>query len=472
VRDRTPKRAAALGYVSYSVFFLLLLRWILNLEASALPYPAIRPPLWVLASGYLAIYGALFGLITVGLARLWRHSPLLFAPPVWVALEYLRGRGDLGFTWGQVPYALARYPFAIQSVSLGGIGLLSLTILTGATLLVASCTGRRPKWLIVAAALAIVALGHGLIRPNRSVSGRTLTVSAVQPNISAGDKWYVSRLAYNLAVLEKLSLQAALAEPDLIVWPETAALVDLTVDSGPSRQVHNVARKAETHLLAGFPRLHDGSARNSAALISPDGERLELYDKIHPVPFSERMPLGPVFSWVRRFNLGQSDFAAGERSTVFRLPSGRFGALICFESTFAELARELVRNGAEFLVVITNDAWFGRGAGSAEQHADMAVLRAVEVGAPVVRCANTGISMIIGARGSVVDKVPPWQEAVLTVDLQLGRGSTLYLKWGDWVAYLCLALTGCLLVVGAAHRALNPSAPGEAGDRDHSVSST
>jgi apolipoprotein N-acyltransferase len=451
-RSLRPRRAAALSYVAHLVFFLLLLRWLLRLDQSALPHPEIRPPVWLLASAYLASYGALFGWITAALGRQWKVSPLLFAPPVWVAFEFLRGQGDLGFTWGQLCYCLAPYPAAIQAASAGGCLGVSLLVVTAAALLTGFLISKRLRLLFVAACIVGIALGYGSVRLRGGGTGEELRVAVVQPNLAAYEKWDSNRRQRNVDILGRLTVEAARRNPDMIAWPETAALVDLTGQSYFAERVRELARRADTHLLAGFPRLLEGAARNSAALVSPEGVIVDLYDKIHPVPFSERMPLGPVFSWVNRFNLGQSDFGVGSRSTVFRLPTAKFGVLICFESTFPDLARRLVKGGGDFLVVITNDAWFGRGAGSAEQHAWMSVLRAVETGRPVVRCGNTGISMFIDPGGRVLSTAPAWQEAVLTEDLQIGRGSTLYLRWGDWLAYLCLGGTGLLLLAGAARR--------------------
>jgi apolipoprotein N-acyltransferase len=457
-RDLRLKRAAALGYVSHLIFYLLLLRWLLNLDPSALPHPEIRFPLWLLASAYLALYGAAFGSVVVALGRRWRASPLLFAPFVWVALEYLKGWGDLGFTWGQLCYALASYPVAIQVASLGGCPAVSLLVLIVGALLAAFLRTRRGSLLLVAGCTAAAALGFGALRLQGHDRGPSLRVSVVQPDLAAYEKWDSNRRERNLNILARLTAQADGNDPDMIVWPETAALVDLTVHSYGTERVRKLARRSRTYLLAGFPRLHEGTARNSAALLSPDGDILDLYDKIHPVPFSERMPLGPVFSWVNRANLGQSDFAAGSRATVFRLAQSDFGVLICFESTFRELARRLVRDGADFLVVITNDAWFGKGAGSAEQHAWMSVLRAVETGRPVVRCGNTGISMFIDSRGRVLGALPPWREGVLTEDIEVSPNRTLYLSWGDWVTYLCLAVIGALLLAGTIRGVVHASA--------------
>ncbi len=449
------RRAAALGYLATLVFFLLLLRWLLSLDQSALPHPEIRPPLWFLASAYLALYGALFGWLTATLGRQWRASPLLFAPPVWVALEFLRGSGDLGFTWGQLCYSLAPHPVAIQAASAGGCLGVSLLLVCVAALLTAFLISKRLRLLVVAACIAGGALGYGSLHLSKAGTGEELRVAVVQPNLAAYEKWDSNRRERNVDILGRLTAEAARRNPDMIVWPETAALVDITAHSYHAERVTELARRADTHLLVGFPRLLEGAARNSAALLSPEGDILDLYDKIHPVPFSERMPLGPVFSWVNRFNLGQSDFAVGSRSTVFHLPQARFGVLICFESTFPELARRLANGGADLLAVITNDAWFGKGAGSAEQHAWMSVLRAVETGRPVVRCGNTGISMFIDPQGRVLNALPAWREAVLAEDLQVRPARTLYLRWGDWIPYLCLGLTGALLISGLVQEFVN-----------------
>jgi apolipoprotein N-acyltransferase len=177
---------------------------------------------------------------------------------------------------------------------------------------------------------------------------------------------------------------------------------------------------------------------NAAYLITGEGIQGN-YKKIHLMPFSERKP-----AWMARFfaspGEAPSSFFPGEEYTVFSLPSYSFATPVCFEMVYPELIREFVRNGAEFLVNISNDSWFGPGAGS-HQHLIFSTIRAVENRRFVLRAAGTGISAVVAPTGEILDRTALNQEAVLLADLVPLRDRTFYTRWGDVFASLCSLLT-------------------------------
>jgi apolipoprotein N-acyltransferase len=186
---------------------------------------------------------------------------------------------------------------------------------------------------------------------------------------------------------------------------------------------------------------------NSAGLVLPAGSIAAQYDKIHLVPFGERIPFQGIFPFLGKINLGQAEWTPGTRPLVFRVGRESFGVLICFESIFPELSRTYGVAGARFLVNITNDEWFGPTA-APRQHADMAVFRCVEGGVGMARCANTGISMIIDPMGRVTQQSALFQEALIVGEVATGSNATMFQTWGDWVSGLSLGLMSVLVLLG------------------------
>jgi len=187
-------------------------------------------------------------------------------------------------------------------------------------------------------------------------------------------------------------------------------------------------------------------------LFTPQGAPEPIYAKRHLVPFGERMPFQKLIPAMGKIQLGQAEWVPGEGTVLFPSAAGPFSCLVCFESIFPDLARADVREGARWLVNITNDEWFGNSA-ALYQHAAMAPFRAVENHVPLVRCANTGLTLISDANGRVTQQVPVWTPEILVAPLGVPGIPTFYTRLGDWLGLLTvLATLG--LMLDAARRAL------------------
>jgi apolipoprotein N-acyltransferase len=429
----------------------------------------IYPALLVLAA-YLGLYVALFGFILRFIRRRIGWSPLVVAPAAWAACEWLKSAGALGCPWGNLAYALAREPAWIQAASVVGATGLSVWIATVNTLLAGAITARTAAGrglCVVAAVLAVAApAGWGVARLRAPLSAEGITVALVQPDIGSEEKWDPARQEKSVATLARLTLEAARHDPapDLIVWPETALPFYLRVEPAKLARVLALAREAGAPILAGYPdaRLtaHGGvTTHNAAGLLLPSGTIAGQYEKIHLVPFGERIPFQEVFPFLGRIDLGQAEWTPGTVHKVFPLREAPFSVLVCFESIFPEPSRRFAQEGARFLVNITNDEWFGPTAAPV-QHADMAILRCVEQGMGMARCANTGVSMFIDPVGRVSGSTPLFEEAVRVGTVLPGSGPTVYARWGDWLAMLGLGLIAALLALGwyrpLAHRKAAP----------------
>jgi apolipoprotein N-acyltransferase len=441
------------------VFNALLFWWIIRLPAAAMTQPWIIFPALLVLAIYLGLYVALFGWLARFIRRRTGWSTLVVAPAAWTAAEWLKSSGPLGCPWGNVSYALAEHPAWIQGASLVGAPGLSLWIVGVNALLAGAITSRR--WvsriaLLVLAVLAVwgpVAWGNAAVRKYQP--GESVRVGLVQPNIGSEEKWDTLHQERSVRALARLSAEAVKNDPkpDLLIWPETALPFYVRLETPKLRRLLDFVHEWNVPLLTGYPdaTLSLGGegviTHNAAGLVLPTGAIALQYEKIHLVPFGERIPFQGVLPFLGKIDLGQAEWTPGTKAVLFPIKRATFGVLICFESIFPELARDYAVDGARFLVNITNDEWFGPTA-APRQHADMAILRCVEHRIGMARCANTGISMIIDPVGRVTHATPLFQEAVVTGEVYLGSEPTLFRQWGDWTSGLCLGLVLVLVFLG------------------------
>ncbi|HDL21405.1 MAG TPA: apolipoprotein N-acyltransferase, partial [Nitrospirae bacterium] len=201
-------------------------------------------------------------------------------------------------------------------------------------------------------------------------------------------------------------------------------------------------KQLNTYLLFGSVLVKEsGSGKkqlsNSAVLLSPEGDTISVYDKIHLVPYGEYVPLRELFPFLKKLVTAAGDFVHGNETTVMETPFAKIGNLICYEIIFPGLARKFADKGADILITITNDAWFGP-TSAPYQHFSMAVFRAVENRVPVARAANTGISGFINSRGRIINKSDIFVEAALTGEISIGTEKSFYTKYGDIFAFICI----------------------------------
>jgi apolipoprotein N-acyltransferase len=354
----------------------------------------------------------------------------------------------------------------VQLTAWGGIYALSfLVVLVNAAL--ALLVRRR----IAAAALALLlAAGAGFagkvsLRAVASGDGQPLTVAAIQANVPQEIKWLAGREQEIVSGLLAQSAEAAAQGARLVVWPESSSPLALSYGDDPNapavppprdrqgfEQVSSWVKNARVTLLTGSVgyRRVDGRPRatNSAFVIGPDGVPGASYDKVHLVPFGEYVPLQRLLFFVDRMVQGSvGEFLPGERFEALPTELGRAGTFVCYEAIFPELVRRVARH-ADFLVNITNDAWFGKSA-APHQHLAMAAVRAAENRRWMLRAANTGISALIDPAGRVRRATPLEVRTVLLGSLAPRSDTTLYARTGDLLAWACVILTA---VLAAAHR--------------------
>jgi apolipoprotein N-acyltransferase len=292
----------------------------------------------------------------------------------------------------------------------------------------------------VALILGIYVYGKWRLTTLSVSSSPSFNLALVQGNISQDIKWDPAFQRATLKRYVQLTRKAVKPQTELVVWPETATPFYFLADAKNSNTLVGEVQQLRVPLLFGSPAYrHEGKRLrlyNRAYLVNGLGLVTGYYDKMHLVPFGEYVPLKPVLFFVNTLVEAAGDFAAGNRAEPLELPPARMGVLICYEAIFPSLSRSLVNDGANLLVNITNDAWFGRSS-APYQHLSMAVLRSVENRVPMARCANTGISAFIDAHGRILKTTELFEEAILSGTLQLGHVETIYSRYGDWFAWSC-----------------------------------
>jgi apolipoprotein N-acyltransferase len=403
-------------------------------------------------SGFIALvlYLSFFPLIFLfGLEFLWKRASLplwLVGPSLWITLEHFRAIGELAFTWGQLCYSLPRHPLPLQIAEVSGPYGVSFWIVLVNTLVYSTLTRSGRSRTVSTFFLSLVILLpiiYGVYCFGREDlrDGEELKISLIQPNIDQDRKWSHSYRDSTIMILEELSREALKAGPDLVVWPETAV---------PAYIRHNdIYRGRVSRLVAasGIPYLvgsqdyekvgeSDYQTYNSAFLFRSTGHMdFKPYSKIRLVPFGEKLPYESLFPGLRDIKYGGGHFSPGEEFTLFDIDAGDFGVLICFESIFPELSRQFCLEGANFLLNITNDAWFLR-TSAPYQHASVLPLRAIENRIYIGRSANTGVTMIVDPLGRINESTPIFTKMVISGIIHARNTDTFYQRHGDLVVYL------------------------------------
>lgn len=450
---RRPRAALALGWLAGFLFFLILLRWLdfTFRVYSAIPWPLTWLPIMLLAA-YCGLYVGLFaGAISWLRVRGAPPHALVAAPFLWVAGEWVRGWLMGGFPWGHLGYSQHRQLAVIQIAEIGGVYAVSFLLVSvnAALAAVTVLSARRSVAALGTAGLLVggtLVFGDWRLRES-GAPPETVSVAVVQPSIAQPLKWDRDHAASTLRIYFDLTRQAARTRPDLIVWPETATPTILRRDPMLVGALRGLSREVGAPLLVGSLDVDDGSPpkyRNTAFLLDERGI-LNRYDKIELVPFGEYVPLSGVIGFVRGWAEFIADLEPGSRAVVFSGPPAPFGTVICYEGIFPALVRRFVKDGARFMVNMTNDGWFGETAGPL-QHLGMFPLRAVEHRTAVVRAANTGVSAMIAPSGEVVRSLPLFVRGTLEGRVPLRARQTVYTRFGDWLVYLAVAVSAVTLL--------------------------
>ena len=490
------RAGAALGYLAGVIWYLGNCYWI---YPTMHLYGGIAQPL---AAGilflfclYLGLYHALFGLLIAGFHRhlssrksYAREATLLFVPIAWVAVEFARAR-ITGFPWDLLGIAQVDNPMVRLLAPITGVYGISFVIaaVNALFLMPISIRERRhTRTVLTAAGVVLILLymvfARSLFKPERE--GGSATATLVQENLEVGAENAGPEMSRTdmLRTFARLSLfptagarcngvpglpsthctgfdsssatstPQLLAQTDLIVWPESPAPFQES-DTDVITTLSGVARAAGAAVIAGDISFapdptHPTRALlyNSAEFITPEGQLTGRYDKMHLVPFGEYVPFQRLFFFAGNLLAEVGQFTPGLHRTVFSTGGHKYGAFICYESIFGDEVREYANLGADVLINISNDGWYGD-TSAPWQHLNMVRMRAIENHRWVLRATNSGITAAIDPQGRVVESAPRHLRTSIRVGFDYEHDLTFYVRHGDWFAWLCAILTSAAVVL-------------------------
>ena len=457
LKDKTLRQAFLLFLVTGIVFWAGAIYWLVHVTLLGTIALVV----------YLALYFAFFGMIIRPCTRQSRLWALVFIPSVWVLLEYIRSVFPiLGFPWVLLGYSQYLYLPLIQVADITGTWGVSFLLMFVNVAIVemiwAKWTGQTRRLTQVSVLLIlflVLILSYGFYRINERCAtndARRIRISVIQGNIPQEFKWDPVRNEFIIGSYINLTAAAAQDKPDLVIWPEAAFPVVLEEEPDYLQRVKDMAVSIRVPILIGTITTKDGLYFNSAVLVGAQGV-LSKYDKIHRVPFGEYIPLKNVLPFLETI-VPIGDIAKGNEYSVFTIhPAGnskpvKFSALICFEDVFSGLSRTFVRNGADFLVNITNDAWY-KYTSAPFQHLQASVLRAVENRLNLARSANTGISCFINPTGKIISVIKDdssreiFVRGYKTQEISITKAEpSFYCRFGDWFVLICALITLFFLV--------------------------
>ncbi len=451
VRESRPLRGMALGFAFGLAYFGTVLYWILRFGWLA----------WGALTVVDAAYLAAFGLLAPVLWR--REHPIrsvVGLAALWTVLEWIRGMWPVGgFTWGQLGSTQTNDQWLLRLASVAGAWGISFVVVLVAGLLLLALERARPRPRMAASFVAVAAaliLVPGLIRipqPN----GRALNVATVQVDVRRAQGLPPVVEDQRVAQLN-IDLHRRLASdpPDLVVWGESALDPGANVPAARA-DVSTAIRRVGVPTLAGaVVETSDGRFYNEGILFDGGGKVVGEYRKVHLVPYGEYVPFRRELSWISALQQIPYDETPGDSVHTLTTDGITLGDVICFENSFPSIDRKLVRDGAGFLVVQTNNASYGFTAAS-RQHLEMSRLRAVENGRWVVHGAVSGISAIIDPEGRVVGETALFEPAILRGTIRTSTRLTLYTRYGDVVPWGSLLLVIMLLLAPRRMRRVDRS---------------
>jgi len=465
-----PRVAPAYGLLHGLVFYPVCLPWI---DVVMRQYGDVGP--WT-SAGILGLIGLAGGIITAffswGVAVASRKGPLLacaLAPFLWVALEFARGNLPIfAFPWNLIGYAASGNLALVQLASVTGVYGLSFVVAGyGALLAYAILSGRQRAWKTLIAATAVlilIALGGPRFVPDATPR---FVAHLVQTDFAQSYSYppdWMQTHARDLDQLEQISIDSARQMPGLIVWPEVPAPFSLQ-DPDFAARARKIAQDSGVDFLVGVEDWKHNAAgkwiaTNSAVLLDPSGRRIFTYDKIHLVPFGEYVPLRKWLTFAGKLTADIGDFTPGTAYSVGRLPmvptyvpsaGAPFSVFICYEGVLPGAVRRFTANGAELLINISNDGWFGRSAAPA-QHVMMARVRAVENRRWLLRDTNNGFTVDVDPYGRTVAALPTDIRGQLDAPYDFRTDLSLYARFGNWLPWLCVLTSIVILAIAVIMR--------------------
>ena len=451
LRPASPGQAFLLAYVCGILWYAGTCYWVFDTMHQ---YGGLSQPMAVLVlflfCCYLGLYHGLFGLLLSLLVQGTRdyRRALATAPFLWVAVELARTRVT-GFPWNLLGIAQIDNAALCRIAEWTGVYGVSFEIaVVNVALAAVFLLPRQKRGAMLAAALAAAAVLQAgrLVEVPAGIADRTALL--VQQNIPVEADWTPASLQQTLTELTTLSVKSATQDAgpriNLIVWPESPAPF-FQNDSRFRDAVSATTRGTGSWLVAGSIGGEPSASENpklfnSALLVNPAGQTVARYDKVHLVPFGEYLPFPRLFSFAGGLTKEVGQFERGTSRAPLDAGGERLGVFICYESVFPDEVRQFANQGAQVLVNISNDGWYGD-SGAYAQHLNQTRMRAIENQSWLLSATDTGVTASIDPSGRIAARLPRKQQAALTAPYALTFVTTFYTRHGDWFAYACAIIS-------------------------------
>ncbi|WP_456296051.1 apolipoprotein N-acyltransferase [Vibrio sp. AK197] len=445
ISRQSPKAALWTGFTWGLGQFATGISWVhISIDTFGGMPKAASVLLMTLLVSYLALYPALFAWLSNRFfPRLSRHRYFLAIPVLWLITDWLRGWVMTGFPWLWLGYSQLETPLG-NFAPLGGVELVTYVIMLCAASL--SYSVLRKQWITLLIPLVVFATGFGLNGVDWiTTSERSTKFALIQGNIDQALKWVPSQRWPT--ILKYTDLSRENWDADIVIWPEAAIPAFEFEVSSFLETLDSAARNNDTALITGVVnRDEDKRFFNSVLTLGMTPEEPYQYDvgqryhKHHLLPFGEFVPFESILRPLAPFfNLPMSSFSSGDYIQPNLIAHDRqLAAALCYEIIFNEQVRANVTDDTDFILTLSNDAWFGRSIGPL-QHMQIAQMRALELGKPVIRSTNNGLTAVTDYKGRITAKLPQFETGVLKAEVHSTTGQTPYHQLGSWPLYLlCL----------------------------------
>lgn len=471
-------RSFVTGWIFGTIFFYGTCWW---LTYAPIHYAGFPP--WLAYSGmtFVAAIAGLFPAIFAGilavLLRRFGSWGYLAAPFVWVFTEFLR-YWLTGNNWNAIGYSQAfagvilRIPAKCGGIYLVGVSILWINSAVSFLVIANRDRSRRNRivgigmalflWLPILLTVFCVLVDENWLNPNFDDPSYQATVVAIQPNVPMSGLDYTKwgKLRQHQIDMAEAEIKKVPVEdrqlPITVILPESPMNFMYNDDREFQQFINDFARRNNVSVMfnSAEPDPTNGKYFNSAVMVGPDGREVAEYDKIYLLPFGEAVP-APLEGILPGF---VGNFSYGREYDLLPVGDAKAGVMICFESHFGALSRRYAQDGADVLIEMTNDGYLGP-TPVLRQHLANAVFRAVETNRPVLRVTNVGVTAYINERGQVLDPLPSYTEGTRVWSVSKSdRSQTFYVKYGDWFAWLCSAVTLGLMFFGLRRRRSEPPA--------------
>ncbi|GIU81281.1 MAG: apolipoprotein N-acyltransferase [Pyrinomonadaceae bacterium] len=464
--DTSRREAFVLGWIWGISFFFGSCWWLAHapIHYGGIPAP-ISYFLILLASAIVGIFPGVFALLLSQAFSKFGVRAVLIAPVFWTALEYARF-WITGNNWNSIAYSQAFNLNVLQIASIGGIYLIGFLIVAFNAFLFLHLKLaiekklRRTDWLafvlflLAVSTVLFISKNTNEELKNTEKAGKIVVVQLNVPGKDLNEEKWLALREKHIQMAET-ALESSKIEntqepelPILVVFPESPMNFAYGSDPELQKVFADFTRRNRVSLLFNSAELNKskGNYFNSAVMIDEKGQKIGQYDKIFLVPFGEYAPVPESLEKFVPTVVGH--FEKGREYDMFAFGNLKFGIMICFESHFPNLSREYAKQGADILIEMTNDGYLGK-TPVLRQHLANAVFRAVETRKPVIRATNVGITAYINEKGEVLDEAESYAEAIRVWSVGKSQDSqTFYVKYGDWLAIICLIFTLVFMAYG------------------------